>query len=171
MPGRRRHTRRVRSRTPECGLSTAAPPQCRVIALQRTGDLAELGHAILVVQLPGRAHQLSGLSVLVVATGYEMISMSTSTKWRSNNFFSAASEASMFSRLTVERETPASWPSRESLADSVPWKRCFAACALSGLSFLQSFIGPIWHFSLPTPAAHAAKRLTPFLAEEVRVIS
>src|ERR1700694_3942701 len=101
MPGRQRHTRRVRSRTPECGLSTmllVARQRCRergissrlmvkaflqsfqqcrrslgIVMLQPTGDLAELGHAILLVHLPSRAHQRRGLSLLLARKSPEHV--------------------------------------------------------------------------------------------------
>src|SRR5690349_14947534 len=44
-----------------------------IVLLQPTGDLAELGHAILLVHLPSRAHQRRSLSLLLARKSPEHI--------------------------------------------------------------------------------------------------
>jgi hypothetical protein len=93
IPGRQRQTRRVRLRTPECGLSTTLLmarqrrsergtssrlmvkhssrrsssdlAAIRRLVLQPRRDLPELGHAFFLAQLPGRPQQRTGLALLI----------------------------------------------------------------------------------------------------------
>jgi hypothetical protein len=112
MPGRQRQTRRVRLRTPKWGLSTillVAKQRCSergmssrlmvkrssspsssaagrvgIVVLQPAGDLAKLGHTVLLIHLPGRAHQRGALGLLLAPQSPERVAklvISTPLYW------------------------------------------------------------------------------------------